>query len=100
MLSNRNRARLRRFGMRFFPSARNCRCGKGDCISLALLSTGQEAIITCNEDLRTIERGLTSGTRVTAFRNDLGEPNLVVAVGDARYVLDRRIARRIMVRVS
>ncbi|MDD4277097.1 MAG: FeoA domain-containing protein [Candidatus Cloacimonetes bacterium] len=34
------------------------------------------------------------------FRNDLDEPNVIVAVGDSRYVLDRRIAQNIRVRVS
>lgn len=100
MLSDRNRVRLRRFGRRFFQRQRSCGCQLGDCIALAELSTGRSARITCNNDIKTIERGLYHGVKVTAFRNEADEPNIVVAVGDARYVLDRRIAALIRVRVS
>ena len=54
--------------------------------------------ITCNHDHKTVERGLYTGVQVIVLRNEQNEPNLVVAVGDARYVLDRRIAERIKVR--
>lgn len=100
MLSKRSRVRLRQFGRHFIANPKPCHCSKGDCISLSQLSTGREGSITCNDDIKTIERGLYSGTKVLAFRNDPDEPNIVVAVGDARYVLDRRIALRIRVRVS
>ena len=100
MLSKRNRARLRRFGRAFINRPQSCRCLRGDCISLAELSQGSEALITCNNDIKTIERGLYHGKRVHAFRNDPDEPNIVVAVGDSRYVLDRRVARQIRVRVT
>ncbi len=33
------------------------------------------------------------------FRNNYDEPNVVVAVGDARYVMDRRIAKTIKVKI-
>lgn len=99
MLSDRNRVRLRRFGQRLFMRPRDCRCSRGDCINLSRLSAGSEALITHNADLKTIERGLYRGVKVKAFRNDPNEPNLVIAVGDSRYVLDRRIALLIKVRV-
>ncbi len=99
MLSKRNRVHMRRFGRRFFLRPRPCHCRSGDCINLAELSPGREAVVTCNNDLRTIERGLYHGRRVSAFRNESGEPNLVISVGDSRYVLDRRLAMLIKVRV-
>lgn len=99
MLSNRNRNRLRHFGERFLFSPRPCPCKRGDCIQLKELQTDQSAIITRNNDLRTIERGLHHGMKITMFRNEANEPNLIIAVGDARYVLDRRLAALIMVRV-
>ncbi|MBW6514892.1 MAG: ferrous iron transport protein A [Candidatus Syntrophosphaera sp.] len=99
MLSHRNRVRLRRFGRRLINRPQRCQCLVGDCISLADLTPGREAVITCNTDIKTIERGLYSGKRVSAFRNDTDEPNIVIAVGDARYVMDRRVARQIRVRV-
>jgi Fe2+ transport system protein FeoA len=76
-----------------------CHCRRGDCITLAELGTGRSAQITCNNDLKTIERGLYHGVRISSFRNEEDEPNLIVAVGDARYVLDRRVASEIRVRV-
>lgn len=100
MLSHRNRASLRRFGRRFFSPTRPCPCQSGECVNLSLLSTGAEATITCNNDLKTIERGLYHGKKVSVFRGEPGEPNMVIAVGDARYVLDRRVASQIKVRVS
>ena len=99
MLSKRDRVRLRQFGRRFGSRPKTCHCHSGDCISLADLEPGVEALITCHNDLKTIERGLYHGKRVMVQRNESGEPNLVVAVGDARYVLDRRVARMIRVKV-
>ncbi len=99
MLSRRDRVRFRQFGRRFGGRHKACHCLSGDCISLADLSTGKEALITCNNDIKTIERGLYHGKRVIAQRNEPGEPNIVIAVGDARYVLDRRVAGMIRVRV-
>lgn len=64
------------------------------------LSKGKSATVYCNSDLRTIERGIYLGALITIFRNDPDEPNIIVAVGDSRYVLDRRIAKDIRVRVS
>ncbi|HPV00582.1 MAG TPA: FeoA domain-containing protein [Candidatus Cloacimonas acidaminovorans] len=46
-----------------------------------------------------MERGLYIGAQISMFRNDDDEPNVVVAVGDARYVLDRRIAKTIKVKI-
>jgi Fe2+ transport system protein FeoA len=57
-------------------------------------------VIICNHNLKTIERGLYVGMQVSMFRNDHSEPNIIVAVGDARYVLDRRIAKEIRVKVG
>lgn len=100
MLSNRNRARIRHFGRSLFYNPRPCKCKRGDCLPLTDLHENDSAVITRNNDLRIIERGLYHGMRVSMFRNEPGEPNLIIAVGDARYVLDRRIASLIMVRVD
>ncbi|MCB5262717.1 MAG: ferrous iron transport protein A [Candidatus Cloacimonetes bacterium] len=75
-------------------------CQRGDCIPMSELEKGRSATVHCNNDLRTIERGIYLGALITMFRNDLEEPNIIVAVGDSRYVLDRRIAQNIRVRVS
>lgn len=100
MLSNRNKNRLRQFGRSFSFRQRRCvHCKLGDCVPLSQLQENGIAVVTRNNDLRAIERGLYHGMQVSMFRNESSEPNLIVAVGDARYVLDRRIASLIMVRV-
>jgi len=64
------------------------------------LTEGVKGKVFCNTDLRTIERGIYVGADISIFRNEKDEPNLIVAVGDSRYVLDRRIAQNIRVRVE
>jgi Fe2+ transport system protein FeoA len=87
------------FWGRAFAGRRKCTCPSGLCISLSDLHEQDKAKITCNNDLKTIERGLYHGREVSVFRNESFEPNMIVAVGDARYVLDKRVAKLIMVRV-
>ena len=99
MLSKRNRVQLRNWGRRFTGRRRQRSCPRGDCLSLSAIPEGTSAIITRNQHLGTIERGLYHGVQITMFRNDLSQPNVIVAVGDARYVLDRRIADVIRGRV-
>ncbi len=94
------RRKMRQWGRRFVQSARQCPCKQGDCIPLSDLSQGKSGTVYCNNDLRTIERGIYMGARITIFRNESEEPNIIVAVGDSRYVLDRRIAKHIGVRVD
>jgi len=69
------------------------------CEDLSQVEAESSVTITCNTDHKTVERGLYVGVQVMVLRNEPDEPNLIVAVGDARYVLDRRIARRIKVQV-
>ncbi len=100
MLSVRSRARLRNWGRHFRGRQRTCPCAIDQCFNLDQLPQDANAVIICNHNLKTIERGLYVGMRVSMFRNDHSEPNIIVAVGDARYVLDRRIAKEIRVKVS
>jgi Fe2+ transport system protein FeoA len=67
------------------------------CENLAQALAESTVTITCNNDHKTVERGLYTGVTVKVLRNEADEPNLIVAVGDSRYVLDRRIAHRIKV---
>lgn len=77
-----------------------CRYKDKPCEVLTDAATDSEVCITCNDDHKTVERGLYRGVRIRLIRNETDEPNIIVAVGDARYVLDRRIARKIRVRES
>ncbi|PKN80405.1 MAG: ferrous iron transport protein A [Candidatus Cloacimonetes bacterium HGW-Cloacimonetes-1] len=100
MLSNRHRARLRGFGRKLFNTKKHCKRFDGDCLSLADVPEPMHATIYCNGDITTIERGLYLGVMIKVLRNDITEPNIIVAVGDARYVLDRRVANKIRVRIG
>ncbi|MCB5278038.1 MAG: ferrous iron transport protein A [Candidatus Cloacimonetes bacterium] len=64
------------------------------------LTEGISGTVYCNNDIRTIERGIYVGANIVIFRNEEDEPNIIVSVGDSRYVLDRRIAHKIRVRVD
>jgi len=68
------------------------------CTTLDQLPEGYNATVIHNNNLKTIERGLYIGASITVFRNNVDEPNVIVAVGDARYALDRRIAKNIKVK--
>lgn len=95
------RPRRGRWGSGLFGRKPQCAtCKRGDCIPMTELEKGRSATVHCNTDLRTIERGIYLGALITMFRNELDEPNIIVAVSDSRYVLDRRIAQEIRVRVS
>ena len=98
MLSRRNRVRIRGWGRKFSGRKRHGVCKAGQCITLDQLPEGNSAIVIHNNNLKIIERGLYLGALITMFRNDF-ENNVVVAVGDARYVIDRRIAGTIKVKV-
>ncbi|MDD4309143.1 MAG: FeoA family protein [Candidatus Cloacimonetes bacterium] len=98
MLSNRNRDRLINLGRHLQGRRHQHLCASGVCHSLDSLPEGTTAIISCNQNLKTIERGFYLGMSVSMFRNEHNEPNIIVAVGDARYVLDRKIAKTIRVR--
>jgi Fe2+ transport system protein FeoA len=95
-LYKRLRVRLRRR----FAGRGNQHRQEQPCDDLNCVGSGEAAIITGNNDHRTMERGLCAGVQIMVMRNEPGEPNLVVAVGDARYVLDRRIAHKIKVKAG
>jgi Fe2+ transport system protein FeoA len=64
------------------------------------LGEGISGTVSCNNDIRTIERGIYIGVKIQIFRNEADEPNIIISVGDARYVLDRRIAKSIRICVD
>ena len=98
MLSRRNRVRIRSWGRKFSGRKRHGVYKAGQCITLDQLPEGNSAIVIHNKNLKIMERGLYIGALITMFRNDF-ENNVVVAVGDARYAIDRRIAGTIKVKV-
>ena len=98
MVSRQNRVRIRSWGRKFSGRKRHGVYKAGQCITLDQLPEGCNAVVIHNNNLKIIERGLYIGALITMFRNNF-ENNVVVAVGDARYVIDRRIAGTIKVKV-
>lgn len=67
---------------------------------LSHLPEGAEARIETNPDRKSRDMGLFPGTVVRMVRNHRLEKSLVVAAGDARLLVSRRIAARICITLS
>ena len=73
---------------------------RGPPVPLSDCPEGVRSVVVANSDHRAMELGLFPGACVTVMRNRDREGSVVVAVGDARYALDREAAREILVRFS
>jgi len=51
-----------------------------------------------NNDKKTVEMGIYTGTTVMVQKNDRSEPNIVVAVGESRYIIPRDLAKKILIK--
>lgn len=60
--------------------------------------TDHACVVLSNSDKQTIELGLFHGARIHVLQNDPKEPNMVVAVGHARYAINKETAKQIIVR--
>jgi Fe2+ transport system protein FeoA len=67
----------------------------GRAFSLLDLTDGQAGIIRKNSDRKSSEMGLYPGARVAMFRNRKSERSVVIAAGDARFLVSRTIAQRV-----
>jgi Fe2+ transport system protein FeoA len=63
--------------------------------SLMDLGDGATGVIRVNNDRKSAEMGLFPGARVQMFRNRRNERSLVIAAGDARFLVSRAIAKNI-----
>jgi Fe2+ transport system protein FeoA len=64
---------------------------------LAGLCERQEAVIAGNPDRKSREMGLAPGAHVRVLRNRRHDHALVVALGDARFLVSRPIAEHLTV---
>jgi Fe2+ transport system protein FeoA len=55
-------------------------------------------VIIDNQDKQSMEMGLFSGARVKVIRNSIESPNMVIAINESRYMLNKETARQIMVK--
>ena len=72
--------------------------GKHCDISLDKALEHKKYVIMSNPDRKTVEMGVFNGGIITVHKNDGTDPNLVVAVGESRYIISRDVAKRIVVR--
>jgi len=55
-------------------------------------------IVLSNPDKKTMEMGIYKNSVIYVQRNDQNEPNIVVGVGESRYIIPRDIAKNIIVK--
>jgi Fe2+ transport system protein FeoA len=67
--------------------------------SLLDLKDGEVGSIRKNSDRKSTEMGLYPGARVVMFRNRKSERSLVIAAGDARFLISRTIAQKVELNV-
>lgn len=77
---------------------RKRRCRRHAPRPLATCHDGERCLILGNSDKQTLEMGLFNGVRILVVQNNPREPNMVVAVGDARYAIHKSTAEQIIVR--
>ncbi|MBN2460435.1 MAG: ferrous iron transport protein A [Candidatus Cloacimonetes bacterium] len=59
---------------------------------------GERYLILHNPDRKTVEMGIFCGSIVTVQKNDPVDQNLIVAIGETRYIIPRDLAGKILVR--
>lgn len=69
----------------------------GECISLNEAEIGKKYIILENPDVKTMEMGLYRSGIITVHKNEEDNPNIVVGVGESRYIIPRELAEKIIV---
>ncbi len=66
-------------------------------IPLSLATADDEFTIVCNPNPKCFELGLCHGSVIRIVKNNEYDRNLVIAVGDSRYIISRSVADYIMV---
>jgi Fe2+ transport system protein FeoA len=59
---------------------------------------GKKYVIMCNPDKKTMEMGLYVGGLISVQKNVASDPNIVVGVGESRYIIPRELAEKILIR--
>lgn len=70
---------------------------RASAISLAALAERHEATIATNSDRKSREMGLAPGAHVRMLRNRRDDHAVVIALGDARFMVSRAIAEGVAV---
>jgi len=59
---------------------------------------GNQYIVKFNPDKKTIEMGIYAGSIISVQKNELDNPNIIVAVGESRYIIPRKTAEQILIK--
>ena len=73
------------------------RRGKSNALPLSECPEEGTRTIVENHDKQSMEMGLFSGARVQVIRNTIESPNMVIAINESRYMLNKETARKIKV---
>ncbi len=92
-------------GKGFFKRKGNCggahkhRCHcRGQKFPLSTAEVGSRHCVIMNPDKKTIEMGIFNGSIITVHKNELSDQNIVVGVGNSRYIIPKTIAEEIIIR--
>lgn len=73
--------------------------GKGK-LSLSESVVSRKVTILANPDRKTVEMGLYPGASASVVKNEPNNPNIIVSVGECRYIIAKSIADNILVSYS
>jgi Fe2+ transport system protein FeoA len=72
--------------------------GNSRCINLDEAAVGQRYRVIANPDKKTMEMGIYHTGVITVHKNEESNPNIVVGVGESRYIIPRDLAKRIVIK--
>ena len=58
----------------------------------------QKYIVRFNPDKKTIEMGIYAGSIISVQKNEFDDPNIIVAIGESRFIIPREIADQILIK--
>lgn len=67
-------------------------------MNLSQAEIGKKYLILFNPDIKTMEMGIYRGNLITVHKNEEGNPNIVVGVGETRYIIPCELAQRILIK--
>jgi len=70
----------------------------GDFISVSEAEVGKKYIIIENPDVKTMEMGIYRSGIINVHKNETDNPNIVVGVGESRFIIPRELAEKIIIR--
>ena len=70
---------------------------RGQQIPLSSAAIGSKHCVVMNPDKKTVEMGIFNGSVITVHKNEQSDQNIVVGVGNSRYIIPKEIAETIII---